>query len=161
MGKKYLKVVLSIVLSLLLLTAPLSAFAAPKTVTILKVKNDYARVRNEEGEVITSLRKNTKVFYLGRQDSMAYICTERGVMGYVYGGYLSSYGAVRLANVYYVKSSSLKVYSSPRTSSRRLTTLPKNSFILLSKANGKWGYIKSLSGNSGYVQLSGLRRAGR
>jgi len=149
-------------MALVFILAPVTASAAVKTVNILKVTADYVRVRSEagnSGDVLETLRKGTKVFYLGRSGGMAYVCTERGVKGFVYAGYLSLYGAVRLANVYYVKSSSLSVYASASTSSKKLGSLPKNGYILLMDTNGSWGYIKSLSGKGGYVLLSGLKKA--
>jgi uncharacterized protein YgiM (DUF1202 family) len=153
----------SLLLALVLLAAvPLSASAAKKTVSILKVSADYARLRSEPGaggDVVATLRKDSKVFYLGRSGSMAYVCTERGQMGYIYAGYLAAYGKVPLASIYYVKSSSLSVYKSASTSSRKLGSIPKNGYILLRETNGNWGFIRSLSGNSGYVLLSGLKRA--
>ncbi|HIS03487.1 MAG TPA: hypothetical protein IAA75_06240 [Candidatus Pullichristensenella avicola] len=151
-------VCLTVVLGLLLGT--LSAQAA-STVTVLQVKNDYVRLHSDvggQGQVLGTLRTGTKLFYLGRADSMAYVCTEYGVRGYAYAGYLEAYSTVRMANVYYVKSSSLTVYSSASTSSSRVTTLPNGYILLLTDAYGYWGSILSLSGGVGYVQLSGLQR---
>jgi len=161
MGKLRWKALVGVALALVFLTAPLSALAAAKTVNILKVSADGARLRDAAtaGEVLTTLAKGTKVFYLGRSGGMAYVCTERGVKGYVYAGYLEAYGAVRLANIYYVKSTSLAVYQSASASSKRLGSIPKNGYILLYKADGNWGYIKTLSGRAGYVLLSGLKKA--
>ncbi len=163
MNSKRFKAFLSLVLAMALMAAlPLTASAAKKTVNILKVTADYARLREDAGsnaEVITTLRKNAKVFYLGRSGGMAYVMTERGLKGYIYAGYLGTYGAVAAASVYYVKSSSLSVYKSARTSARKLGSIPKNGYILLKTTNGKWGYIKTLSGRGGYVLLSGLKRA--
>lgn len=163
MGKKLFSVFLCLTLVLTFALAPVGALAAVKTVNILQAEDDYIRVRSAptsaEGEVLATLREGTKMFYLGRSGSWAYICTETGLCGYVYSGFLSYYGAVRLSNVYYVQSSSLKVYSSASTSARRIATLPKGYFVLLYEANGNWGFIRSLSGGGGFVLLSGLRRA--
>ena len=66
------------------------------TVMILKVTADGARVRtgSENGnEIITSLRKNTKVFYMGANDgAFCLIRTVDGIFGYVYRGFLEGYG---------------------------------------------------------------------
>lgn len=164
MGKKrYLRVLVCLTLALaLLLGTTVSAQAAERTVTILQLTNDYVYIRSSTGEnsqVIGTLRQGTKMFYLGRSGSMAYVCTTTGLQGYVYAGYLEKYGEARLCNIYYVQSSSLTVYSSDSTSSSRVTTLPKNYYVLLSAANGRWGRIRSLNGGSGYVLLSGLKRA--
>ena len=161
-GKRILRLLVCLSLVMALMLGTLSAQAAAKTVTVLQLKNDYVRIRSSTGEgsqVVGTLRAGTKMFYFGRSNSMAYVGTENGQRGYVYAGYLEKYGEVRVANVYYVQSSSLTVYTSPSTSAGRATTLGKNRFILLTDANGNWGRIRSLNGNTGYVLLSGLRRA--
>ena len=160
-AKRCLRVLTCLTLIMALLLSTLSAQAASSTVTILQVRNDYVRLHSAtggQGEVLATLRTGTRLFYLGREDSMAYVCTENGVRGYAYAGYLESMGSVRMANVYYVKSSSLTVYSSASTSSSRVTTLPNGYILLLTDAYGYWGSIRSLSGGTGYVLLSGLQR---
>jgi len=162
MGKRLPKTAICLFIVMCLALSPVGALAAAKTVSILKVEYDYTRLRSEptssSGEIITTLRKDAKVFYIGRSGSWAYVCTEWGTMGYLYSGYLSYYGKVRLGNIYYVNASSLKVYKSASTSSTRIGTLPKNYYLLLYATNGNWGYVRSLSGNAGYVLLSGLKR---
>ena len=161
--KRYLRVLVCLTLALaLLLGTTVSAQAAERTVTILQLTNDYVYIRSSTGEnsqVIGTLRQGTKMFYLGRSGSMAYVCTTSGTQGYVYAGYLEKVGEVRIGNVYYVQSSSLTVYNSPSTSASRSGTLSKGYHLLLIDANGRWGKIRSLSGAQGYVLLGGLRRA--
>ena len=149
-------------LALSLLLGAFSAQAAERSVTILELMNDYVNLRSGTGEgsrVVGTLRQGTRMFYLGRSGSMAYVCTTQGAQGYVYAGYLEKVGEARIGNIYYVQSSSLTVYRSPSTSAGRTTTLSKGYHLLLVDANGRWGKIRSLGGGEGYVLLSGLRRA--
>lgn len=162
--KRYLRSAVCLTLLLALLLCPLGAQAVGETVSLLRLKNDYVRLRSDvggQGEVVATLREGTNMFYLGRSGSMAYVCTEGGLYGYVYSGYLEKYGEARTSNVYYVKSSSLRVYERPSTSADRIVTLGKNSYMLLVDARGTWGKVRSLNGTIGYVLLSGLQRAKR
>lgn len=160
-ARRWLRAAFAVALVCTLLVGTMSA-AQAASVSVLAVKNDYARLRsgvNGDGDVIATLRTGTLLYYLGRNDSMAYVCTESGVRGYVYAGYLTTYGSVRRANVYYVRSSSLPVYSSPSTSASRKGTLSGGAIVLLYDAHINWGLVRSLSGSQGYVLLDGLQRA--
>lgn len=161
-GKKLLRALVCATLTLCLMLGTVGAQAADRAVTILQLTNDYVYIRSSTGansQVIGTLRQGTRMFYLGRSGSMAYVCTASGQQGYVYAGYLEKVGDASTRNVYYVQSSSLAVYNSPSTSSSRSTTLPKGYHLLLVDANGSWGKIRSLNGAQGYVLLGGLRRA--
>ena len=160
--RKHLRALICLALTLALLLGATGAQAAERTVTILQLTNDYVNIRSGTGagsQVIGTLRTGTRMFYLGRSGSMAYVCTTQGAQGYVYAGYLEKVGEARIGNIYYVQSSSLTVYRSPSTSAGRSGTLAKGYHLLLIDANGQWGKIRSLSGAEGYVLLSGLRRA--
>ena len=161
-GKKFLRALVCATLTLCLMLGTVGAQAADRAVTILQLTNDYVYIRSSTGansQVIGTLRQGTRMFYLGRSGSMAYVCTSSGQQGYVYAGYLEKVGDASPRHVYYVQSSSLAVYNSPSTSSSRSTTLPKGYHLLLVDANGSWGKIRSLNGAQGYVLLGGLRRA--
>lgn len=160
--RKFLRAFICLALMLALLLGTVGAQAAERSVTILRLTNDFVYIRSSTGEgsrVIGTLRQGALMFYLNRSGSMAYVCTTSGTQGYVYAGYLEKVGEVRIGNVYYVQSSSLTVYNSPSTSASRSGTLSKGYHLLLIDANGRWGKIRSLSGAQGYVLLSGLRRA--
>ena len=160
--RKFLRALICLTLMLALLLGTVGAQAAERSVTILRLTNDFVNIRSSTGEgsrVIGTLRQGALMFYLNRSGSMAYVCTTSGTQGYVYAGYLEKVGEVRIGNVYYVQSSSLAVYRSASTSSGRSTTLSHNYYVLLTDANGRWGKIRSLNGGQGYVLLSGLKRA--
>ena len=100
--------VLLMLLSVLLIASmvmPASAYAASKkTVQILQVTVDGARGRKGPGssyDVITSVRNGGKVFYLGKEkSSFYYVRTDHGVQGYMYKGFLKSYGAAYKDQIY-------------------------------------------------------------
>lgn len=151
--------ILCLALVLVLTLAPLSALAASKTAKILKVNVDKARMReSSSGEIITTLNKGTKVLYLNKKDG-AYckVCTTNGTTGYVYQGFLSSYGAVRADQVYVTKSS-ITLYKKSGNSLRKSSTIKEGVYMLVYKTNGSWAQVKSMTGKSGYVRLSGIKK---
>lgn len=159
--------VLSALLIVSMLAMPVSASAASKkqVVYILKVTVDGARLRegpSSSYDVITSLDSGTKVFYTGKmKDAFCYVCTTGGKVGYIYKGFLKSYGAAYAYQIYYCKDRSAKVYT--RTSKgtvKKVTTLSKRQFVIVYQAKGDWAYIKTLSGTGGFVQKSALAKAG-
>lgn len=164
MKGRVLKMVLAVLLVASMLMAPMSALAASKsTVQILKVNVDGARLRRGPSsayDVITSLDKGTKVFYMNKQkDSFCYVCTAYGVRGYVFRDYLSSYGAAYTNQIYYAKSST-KVYKKASTGSGKVTSLGKGQHVIVYQTRGSWAYIKTLGGKGGYVKTSSLKKAG-
>lgn len=165
MKHRVFMVVLSVVLLLTMVVAPFSASAASsnKTVKILKVTVDGARVRSGPSsayEVKTSVNKGGKVFYLGKiKDSFAYVRTEKGVVGYMYKGFLKSYGAAYRYQIYYSTKGGIKVCKKASSSSSRVARLSKNQHVIVYQVKGNWAYIKTLSGKGGYVRKSVLKKA--
>lgn len=163
MKRKVLMMLLSVLLVASMLLAPMDALAASrKTVQILKVTVDGARVRKGPSsgyDVVTSLKDGAKVIYAGKEkDSFCYILTDHGVKGYVYRGFLKSYGAAYKDQVYYAKAKT-KVYKKASTHSKHKTTLSKKQHVIVYQVKGKWAYIKTLGGTGGYVKKSALKKA--
>ena len=151
--------ILCLSLILVLVLAPMSGVAATKTAKILKINVDQARMRTgASGEIITTLAQGTKVLYLNRTDG-AYckVCTTNGTTGYVYKGFLSSYGAVR-SNQVYVTKGSTTLYKRSGNSLRKSSTIKEGVYMLVYKTNGSWAQVKSMTGKSGYVRLSGIKK---
>ena len=87
MMSKILRATLCAILVAALLL-PIYALASGN-VKILNVTVDGARVRNEDHEIITSLKSGTKVFYLGKKiGSNSLVRISNGLEGYVYDGFL-------------------------------------------------------------------------
>ncbi len=163
MKRRILTIVLTVLLLVSTVVAPVSASAAAKKVYLLQVTVDGARVRSGSSssyEVLTSLKKGSKVFYLNKtKDSFAYIRTAHGIVGYMYKGFLKSYGVTYRDQVYYCAKKSAKVYKKASTSSKRVTTLDKYQHVIVYQTKGSWAYIKTLGGTGGYVKKSALKKA--
>ena len=163
MKRKILLLVLSVLLIVSTVIAPVSAQAASKkTVQILQVTVDGARIRKGPGssyDVITSLKNGAKVFYLGKDEkSFCYVRSDHGVTGYIYKGFLKSYGAAYVDQVYYATLRA-RVYKKASTHSSRKTTLTKGQHVIVYQVKGDWAYIKTLGGTGGYVKKSALKKA--
>ena len=144
--------------------APVSASAAMKdrVVKIMKVNVQGARLREgptSKYDVITSLGKGDCVFYLEKnKTAFNYIRSSKGEIGYVYEGFLDSYGACKLSQVYYATSAA-KLCNRPSEASSRVATISKKEHVIVYKTRGSWAYVKTLQGKGGYVRLSKLKKA--
>ncbi len=166
MKRRITSLILCIVLIASMLIVPTNALAASKkqVVKILKVTVDGARVRegpSSEYSVVTSVKKGGKVFYMGTtKDSFCYVKTASGDVGYMYRGFLKAYGAVGRNQIYYCKAKTAKVYKKSGKSLKRIGKLYRKQHVIVYEVRGKWAYIKSLSGKSGFVRKSALAKAG-
>ncbi len=162
MKRKALAILLMVTLLVGMVVAPVSASAATK-LKILKVTADGARVRKGPSsayDVKTSVKKGGKVFYLNKtQNSFAYVRTSTGTNGWMYKGFLSSYGTCYKSQVYYSKKGSVSVYKKPSTKSKRVTKLSNKQHVIVYQVSGNWAYIKTLGGTGGYVKKSNLKKA--
>ena len=165
MKRRIVSMMLCVFLIASMLIVPTNALAASKKVVqILKVTVDGARVRKGPSsayDVVTSVKKGGRVFYLGKtKDSFCYVRTSTGETGYMYRGFLKAYGAVNKDQVYYCKAKSAKVYKRNGRSLKKIGKLYRNQHVIVYEVRGKWAYIKSLSGKSGYIRKSALAKAG-
>lgn len=161
--KRFMGLLLTAALLMCMLLPMGTAAAASKgkTVYILSVNTDGARVRStaEGGQtdnVLGSLRAGTKAFYLGKSGSWYLLCSEYGVRGYVYKGFLDYYGAVALSSLYQVNGSA-KVYKKASASSGRSGSLKDGQYVMVYGVSGDWAYIHTITGTKGYVKVSSLR----
>lgn len=161
--KRFL-VALMCVFLIVSIAAPATGLAAKKNknrvIYILNVDNDGARVRKEpssaEDNVEVSLKKGTKVFYLGKSDAWFKIRSEFGNIGYTYKGFLSYYGAVKLKDIY-AADGTVKMYARPVSGARRSGVLSDNQHVIVYATSGKWAYVHTLSGQKGYVLKANLK----
>lgn len=160
MKRNVFKSALCLILILVMATAPMCALASTKTAKILKVNVEKARLRDgPSGEILAKLEKGTKVLYLNsRQGAYCKVCTSSGQVGYIYKDYLSSYGVVRQNQVYKTKGSTT-FYKRKGNSLRKSSTIKAGQYLLVYKTNKNWAYVKSMSGKSGYVKLSSIKKA--
>lgn len=164
MKRRVLSLLLCVMLVASMLIVPTTAFASSgKMVKLFKVTVDGARVRKGPGssyEVVTSVKKSSKVFYLGKTvNSFCYVRTSNGDIGYMYRGFLKAYGAVPLDQVYYCTAKKATVYKRTSKGAKRIGWLYRNQHVIVYEVRGNWAYIKSLSGKSGYVKKSALKKA--
>ena len=161
--KRILVIILAVMLTMTAILPSVSfasAASRKKVVYIVNVDNDGVRVRSTPGggdNIMTSLRKGTKLFYLGSSGSWYKVCSEYSLTsGYIYKGYASYYGAVAYDNIYRCDGRA-RVYTRPSTSSRRVTTLKDEQFVIVYAVSGKWAYVHTISGTKGYVKTSQLK----
>lgn len=161
MKRRIISALVAMMLIVSVLAVP-GASAATK-VKILKVTVDGARVRKGPAstyDVKTSVKKGGKVFYLGKTtNSFAYVRTSSGTVGYMYEGYLKSYGTCYKSQVYYSKKNKVPVYKKKGGHGKRVTRLSKKQHVIVYQVKGKWAYIKTLGGTGGYVRKSYLKKA--
>jgi uncharacterized protein YgiM (DUF1202 family) len=162
MNRRFISLALVVALLVAMAIVPAGASAATK-VKILKVTVDGARVRSGPSsnyDVKTSLKKGSKVIYLGKtKNSFAHIRTSGGTEGYIYKGFLKNYGSCYKSQIYYSKKSGLAVYKKASTSSSKVTKLKKHQHVILYQVKGNWAYIKTLGGKGGYCKASSLSKA--
>lgn len=156
--KRIMKSFVSLLLIVAMFAIPMSASAA-SVARIMKVNGDWVRMRDKDGTQIARLRKGTKVLYWGVKDGAMYkVMTSSGKTGYVYGSYLTTYGAMK-KNQVYVTTASTKMY---KTSGNKLVgngTLAKGKYVLVYKTSGDWAYIKTMTGKSAFVKKATLAKA--
>ena len=166
MKRKVLRSILCSLLVITLLAAPMSALAASKVAYVLKVSvpgspGTYVRsgstiAGGSESDIIGSLKNGAKVIYWGKKSGqMLKVITPDGTIGYVYQGNLKNYGAVSSKQVYLTKAKTA-VY---RRSGTLKGTIGKNRPVFVYRVNGNWAMIKNLSGSTGYVKISSLKKA--
>lgn len=159
MKRKVLKSIVCVLLIVSMLAASMPAFAASSVVRIVKVNVSNARLRDTDGSVITNLKKGTKLLYWGeKSDAMYKVVTSNGKTGYVYGQYLSTYGAMKLNKVY-ITTAATTLYKRSGSSLRTAGKLPAGKYVMVYQTAGGWAYIKTMTGKSAYVKTENLKRA--
>ena len=159
MKRNFLKFVVCMMLIAAMLAAPMSASAASMA-HIMKINVSDARLRVAPGdtEVISKLRRSTKVLYWGEEDdNYCKIATLDGEVGYVFEDYLSHYGTVKQSMVY-TNDSKISLYKKSGDSLKKSGSISADQLILVYKTSGDWAQIKTITGKSGYCKLSSLNK---
>ena len=159
--KRVLKSVICSLLIVVMLASAMPGYAA-SVARIMKVNGDYVRLResaDEGSDVIARLRKGTKVLYWGvKDDAMYKVMTSTGKTGYVYGAYLSTYGAMKLSSVY-ITTARTQMYRNANGSLKKNGTLAKGKYVMVYKTANGWAFIKTMTGKGAYVKTSTLKKA--
>lgn len=158
MKRNYLARVLCLTLILLIGIMPIStAFAAGKAY-ILRVNTNYVHVRDDDGNVISSARKGTRVLYWGEKiGDMCKVANSSGYTGYIYKEYLSSYGVVSKSQVGIVTSKA-PLYKRSGNSLKKAGTVKAGTTLLVYRVNGSWAYVKNFNGTGAYIRTSYLKQ---
>ena len=139
-----------------MLLAPVSALAVSKSsiIQIARVTADDVRMRGADKSIIGKVPRGTRVFYLNQTlgGSMCLVCTSNGMIGYIWKGYLTAYGAVQAGQIYYANRNT-PAYNLSR---KRIGTLGYHHFVIVYETRGDWAYVKTMSGLGGVVALSSL-----
>lgn len=163
MKRRMMSLALCLLMIVGMFVMPVSASAAIKdrVVKIVKVNVQGARLRegpSSKYDVITSIGKGECVFYLEKKNAaFRYVRTAMGDMGYVYEGFLETYGACKLSQVY-AATESTKLCNRPSDKSNRVATVEKKEHVVVYKTRGNWAYVRTLKGKSGYMHLNKLKR---
>lgn len=158
--KRFWKLIVCSLLIVAMLATTAPAFAASSIARIMKVTADYTRMRSapEGGSVIANLRAGTKLLYWGsNHGSMCKVMTSSGVIGYVYGGYLATYGAMNLDSVY-VTTAATQVYGRTNGTLVAAGYLAKGRYVSVYAVHEDWVFIKTMSGQSGIVKAGTLAK---
>jgi len=154
-----LTLALIIALSAVLPSVGFAASKKKKVIYVVNIDNNGVRVRstpNGGNNIMTTLKKGTKLFYLGTEGAYYKVCSEYSTKtGYVYKGYVSYYGAVAYDSIFRCDGRTY-VYTRPNSSARRSATLKDGQFVIVRAVSGNWAYIYTISGKKGYVKISSL-----
>ena len=141
-----------------------SAFAVSKG-DILRVKQDYVRIRKSPqsgSKVLGKLRKGTRVVYLGEKNGWMHLQLSSGKKGYIYKSMLKSASAStpKVGKIYRsnLKGKKLTVYSKANSSSKKLGAIKASTDMVLLGRKGLWGKVRILkNGKVGYVNVRHLK----
>ena len=170
MNRKIIKSILCSLLIVALLAAPVSVLAAGKAAYILKIAasdapgvylrsgTDPKNLNKTTDNVIGRLKNGTKVLYWGHSvGQMMLVMTANGKSGFVHKGNLRTYGAMNTKQLYVTKNASA-VYRRSGSSMHRVGSVSKGLPVVVYRTNGGWAYIRNLSGKSGYIKTSDLKK---
>ena len=157
MKRRLMVAMVCLVMLVSIVATPFSASAS--VAKILKI-NKNANLRNPDDyyDVLSYLKKGTKVLWTGKTKKAFYlVTTTSGKTGYVFRDNLSEYGAVN-KNQIYVTRSSAKIYKKPSTSSRCVAKLGSHKYVLVYTTQNGWDYVKTTSGKGGFIKTSALKK---
>ena len=158
--KRFWKMIVCSLLIVAMLATTAPAFAASSIARIMKVTEDYTRMRSapEGGSVIANLRYGTKLLYWGvNHGAMCKVMTSSGAVGYVYGGYMATYGAMNLDSVY-VTTAPTAMYTRANGTLVSAGALAKGRYVSVFGVHEDWVFVKTMSGQGGFVKAGTLAK---
>lgn len=141
-----------------MLLALATAASAASGLSILRITVSGARVRSGPGnyEILSSLKKGTKVFYKGENKKAYYkVYSETGNSGWVFRDHLEPY--LKLDKKYvYATDGSCALYKSADVKSKKLRKFSTSTLVVAQSLDGIWAEVRTLSGQHGYMLLGDL-----
>ena len=154
------KTILCLALIVTLTVALISASAA--TWTIMKVTVDGARVRKSAGnsDIVTTLRKGTKVISTGKANQSYFkIMTLGGKTGYIFRDHVEKLGTVDSTQLYKTTQKVNLRRKASKTASR-VKKLGAGEYVMVISVADGWAHVKTIDGKRGYVNETYLKKAG-
>ena len=158
MKHRYIRRILCLALILMLGILPLCSAQAVGRAYIVRVNTDFVRVRSANNEIMTSVPRGTRVLFWGeRIGDMYKVMSATGHTGYIYKGYLSSYGVVN-QNQVGMTVSRAPLYVRNGSSFRQVGSTHAGTPVLVYRVMGEWAFVKNFNGTSAYIPLSYLKQ---
>lgn len=121
-------------------------------------------------EKLYAVKKNDKLIVLEKKENWGKVATASGKTGWASLSYLTSKAPsnkdvsveksipsnVNKGTTYYVTANSLNIRKEPAITSEKLFEVKKNEKLIVSKKEGNWGKVTTVSGKSGWASLSFL-----
>lgn len=165
-SNKFRRLISALLVAIMLVASSATAFAAMKKGEVLSVKEDYARMRKspqQGSDVLTKIRKGTKVSYLGEKNGWIKIGLANGKSGYMYKTMLQRYSNAKVGKVYVSKLKNgkrLTVRTKASTKSKAKVAVKNTTRMVLLEKKGTWGKVRVVkTGKVGYVNLKYLKAA--
>lgn len=161
MKRRLFKIVICMTLIFSLVIVPMCA-SASSTAYILKVNVKNAYLRDKSGansKVLARLSKGTKVLFWGSMsNAMCKVYTSTGKTGYIYKDFLSTYGAIKKSQIGIVTSNT-PIYKQSGSSLKKNGTASAGTMVLVYAYNDSWVRCKSVTGKTGYIPRSAIKKA--
>ena len=124
-----------------------SGYSAKVTTDILNVRSKA----NTTSSIKFKIKKGTTVTVSSEQGSWSYI-----IYGKQNGWVSNKYLSTNSLGTYYVTATSLNLREKASSSSKKITSVKKNTALTLLKKSGSWGQVKLSNGTTGWVSLQYL-----
>ena len=152
------KLLISLLLIAVLLTATLSASAA--TWKVIQVTASGANVRREPGdsEIIGILKKGTKILSTEKTNRAYYkIVMKNGDTGYVFRDLVKEIASADSRQIYKT-AKKVSVLKKPEKTAAVARKLPAGEYVQVLEQTKGWARVKTMSGKTGYVKAKALTK---
>lgn len=159
MKRKTFKKVLCHILIVVTVMLTMCSSALAGTLTVLKVTEDFTNLHTTaSGSVKDTLRKGTKVLYLGvKENQMCKIITRGGEIGWVYKPYVEKCGTIDKSRIGKT-TESIYLYKKNGNSYKKSRTLSAGTMVYVYSVDNGVAKIQTLGGKKGYVNVNKLKK---